>query len=419
VIGKSGANGELVETGESVRWVLRLASFSSQSDTVTKKSDEGMMPGLDDLPDRLRQVRRTIRDEYQMPHLKPWIIGFSGGKDSTLMLQLVAESILSIPPDCRRRPVYLLSNDTLVESPVYQATVSKTLDLIEEGVSAIGLPITVVRSHPEEDSTFWVNLLGRGYPAPNRTFRWCTDRMKIRPTTKFIRDRASEAGEVILLLGVRRAESIARAQRIDMYSSREQNERLNPHNDIRGCLIFRPIVDLTTDDVWHILLNVRPPWGGDHRELVTLYRNAQGGECPFIVSDDDTPSCGSSSARFGCWTCTVIEKDNSLSGLIDAGFEYLEPLSQFRDRMKTMSDSPEYRSKTRRNGQPGLGPLTIPARKLLLAELLCTQDRVGMQLITDHEVRLIEDWWGRDETTAVLREMEKLVQLTMAKADSK
>ena len=376
------------------------------------------MPGLDDLPDRLRQIRRAIRDEYLQSHLKPWIVGFSGGKDSTLMLQLVAEAILSVPPDCRTRPVYLLSNDTLVESPVYQAAVSKTLDRIEEGVSAIGLPITVIRTHPDEGATFWVNLLGKGYPSPNRNFRWCTDRMKIRPTAKFIRDQVCAAGEVILLLGVRRAESIARAQRIDSYTAKEQGDRLNQHNDIRGCLIFRPIVDLSNDDVWHILLNVRPPWGGDHRELVTLYRNAQGGECPFIVSDDDAPSCGSTSARFGCWTCTVVDKDNSLAGLIDSGFEYLEPLSQFRDRIKEISESPEFRSKIRRNGQPGLGPLTIPARRLLLEELLRTQETAGIPLISDHEVRLIQDWWGRDQSTAVLREMETLLQLYGPKVDS-
>ena len=184
-------------------------------------------------------------------------------------------------------------------------------------------------------------------------------------------------------------------------------------------MVFRPIVDLSNDDVWHILLNVRPPWGSDHRELVTLYRNAHGGECPFVLSDDDAPSCGSSSARFGCWTCTVVDKDNSLSALIDAGFEYLSPLSAFRDRIKAVSDNPDYRSKVRRNGQPGLGPLTLTARRMLLDELLETQRAVGLSLISDHEVRLIEDWWGRDQSTAVLREMEQLVQLTPSRAGDK
>lgn len=374
------------------------------------------MSDIAELPERLRAIRRDIRDEYLQPHAKPWILGFSGGKDSTLLLQLVTETLLAIAPDDRRRPVFVLSNDTLVESPVYQSAVLRTLDRVAEGTKALRLPIEVVKTHPEDDSSFWVNLLGRGYPAPNRNFRWCTDRMKIRPTTKFIREQASAAHEVILLLGVRRAESQSRAKRIDGYTEKSEG-RLNPHNDIRDCLIYRPIVNLSNEDVWHILMNVRAPWGGDHRELVTLYRNAKGGECPFVLGEDDAPSCGSNSARFGCWTCTVVEKDSSLAGLIDAGFEYLEPLAAFRDRIKSISESPEFRSKIRRNGQPGLGPLTIEARRMLLTELLELQRQTGMQLITDHEVRLIKDWWGRDESTAVVRDMERLVKLSVGGKD--
>ncbi len=375
------------------------------------------MSSIETLPERLRQIRRAIRDEYLESHEKPWIVGFSGGKDSTLLLQLVIESILTISPEHRNRRIFVLSNDTLVESPVYQSQVLKSLKVIEDGMVALGLPVEVVLTHPEEDSTFWVNLLGRGYPAPNRNFRWCTDRMKIRPTTLFIREKAAANGEVILLLGVRKAESIARAQRIDSYSVKEGEGRLNPHNDVKGCLIFRPIVNLSNDDVWHILLNVRAPWGGNHRELVTLYRNAKGGECPFVVSDEDAPSCGSASARFGCWTCTVVDKDNSIAGLIDAGFEYLEPLSRFRERIKDVSNTPEFRSKVRRNGQPGLGPLTMKARRMLLDELLALQAGTGLGLITDHEVRLIRDWWGRDATTAVMRDIELLSQIALPKPE--
>ena len=364
------------------------------------------------LPTRLRSLRRAIRDEYLKPHERPWILGFSGGKDSTLLLQVVTETLLAISPDDRRRPIYVLTNDTIVESPIYKSQVEKTLASVQEGVKTLDLPIQVVQTCPDQDWTFWVTLLGRGYPAPNRNFRWCTDRMKIKPTTRFIREKVAENGEVVLLLGVRKAESIARAQRIEGYEAKEQNGELSPHNDVKGCLIFRPIADLTNDDVWHVLLNVKAPWGGDHRELVTLYRNARGGECPFVVSESDSPSCGSTSARFGCWTCTVVEKDSSLNGLIDAGFAYLEPLSAFRERLKSVSDTPDYRSKVRRNGQPGLGPLTIEARKLLLDELLLVQKQTNLSLITEHEVRLIRDWWNRDETTAILREMEQLSQLT-------
>lgn len=374
------------------------------------------MPGLDDLPERLRSIRREVREEYLAPHDRPWVVGFSAGKDSTLLLQLTLEAILSVSPDLRRRPVHVLSNDTLVESPVYSAWVRETLTHVANGVDALGLPVKVAITHPDDDSTFWVNLLGRGYPAPNRSFRWCTDRMKIRPTTNFIKDQIDESGEVILLLGVRKAESSNRAGRIGEYTRKAGNTRLNPHNDIRGCLIFRPIVDLTDDDVWQVLMSSRPPWGGDHRQLWTLYRNGNGGECPFVVGSDDTPSCGTTSARFGCWTCTVVEKDNSLAGLIDAGFEHLEPLADFRERIKAVSADPEHRSKIRRTGKPGLGPLTLAARNMLLDELLAMQRGTNLPLITPHEVRLIKDQWRKDEADAVIREVDRIVHIRMGGA---
>jgi DNA sulfur modification protein DndC len=305
-----------------------------------------------------------------------------------------------------------LSNDTLVESPVYQAWVDAAVERVGEGVSALNLPVRVMKTHPDEDSTFWVNLLGRGYPAPNRTFRWCTDRMKIRPTTRFIHEQVDKAGEVIILLGVRKAESDARSGRINGYLRRADSKRLYPHDDLRGCFIFSPLVDLSDEDVWHILLNSRPPWGGDYRDLVTLYRNGTGGECPFVIGPQDAPSCGTTSARFGCWTCTVVEKDNSIAGLIDAGFEYLEPLAEFRERLKGVSADPDYRSKVRRNGQPGLGPLTFEARKMLLEELLAIQGATSLPLISPHEVRLIKDQWNRDESEIMVREMDQLVQIS-------
>ena len=129
--------------------------------------------------------------------------------------------------------------------------------------------------------------------------------MKILPTSRYIRNQASLAGEVILLLGVRRSESATRAGVVARY---DNGARLNPHNDLAGCFVFRPIVDLDTDEVWEFLAANAPPWGGSHRRLIQLYRDAGGGECPVITSRDDAPSCGTTSSRFGCWTCTVVEK---------------------------------------------------------------------------------------------------------------
>ena len=274
---------------------------------------------------RLRAAQADIRAEYLADHRDPWIIGYSGGKDSTLLAQLVFEMLLDLAPGDRTRPVHLLCNDTLVESPVLSAYVDKMLARLHAAAENLSLPITVVKTTPDPDQTFWVNLIGRGYPAPTRMFRWCTDRMKIAPTSNCIRTRITTSGGVVLLLGVRRSESANRAVTVN----RHQNlagTRLNPHDDMTGCMVFRPIIDLTNDDVWLLLLQRTPPWGGSHRDLVTLYRNAQGGECPLVIDKSQAPSCGTSSSRFGCRTCTVVEKDRSMEAMIDSGYEYMEPL---------------------------------------------------------------------------------------------
>jgi len=352
----------------------------------------------------VRTALAEIRAEYLDPtHSSPWIVGFSGGKDSTLVLQLVFEVLLQLAPEQRRRPIHVLSNDTLVESPILASFVDGLLDRIRQGAEAAQLPMTVVKTSPQADQTFWVNVIGRGYPTPNRMFRWCTDRMKIQPTSRYITQQVDSAGEVILLLGVRRSESATRAASVDRYTPKD-GSRLNPHNTLKGCRVFRPVVDFSTDEVWQVLLQRRPPWGGSHRELVTLYRNAQGGECPLVLDKDDAPSCGTNSSRFGCWTCTVVEKDRSMEGFVDNGFDHLEPLLFFRDWLVAIRNDPMRRHKARRGGIITLmkdgsavpGPFTLTARREILDRLLTTQEEVGVRLISEHEIAEIKRLWAKD-----------------------
>ena len=126
-----------------------------------------------------------------------------------------------------------------------------------------------------------------------------------------------------------------------------------------------------------------------------------------MVSKDDTPSCGTGSARFGCWTCTVVKKDNSIDSLIASGQDHLEPLAEFRKLIRLVSETPDCRSKTRRDGRDGLGPLTLDARKMLLEKLLTVQQATGMDLISPLEVRLVREQWTQDKTQAILREIDK------------
>lgn len=349
----------------------------------------------------IEAIRGDLLDEYRQPHGYPWIVGFSGGKDSTLVAHLVFEMLLELARADRRRPVHVVANDTLVESPLVIAHIARVQDEMRAAAEAWRLPVEVVTTRPDPDHTFWVNLIGRGYPTPNRTFRWCTDRMKIQPTSRYIKEQVAASGEVVLLLGVRRDESATRAGSVARY---DNGHRLNRHNDLPGCMVYRPIVDLSTDQVWEFLASVRPPWGGSHQALIQLYRDAGGGECPVVTQKSDVPSCGTTSSRFGCWTCTVVEKDRSLEGFVESGFTEFGPLLQFRDWLLTIRNDPEMRSARRRDGRYTIasngvfvpGPFTIRARMMILDRLLELQDRLGRTLVSDAELRRIHQIWAED-----------------------
>lgn len=365
-----------------------------------------LLPDVSLLERKIADIQADLLDEYASEHTYPWIVGFSGGKDSTVVAQFVFEMLLSLPPKRRMRPVHIVANDTLVEAPLVAQHLDKMLVKIKAAAETLRLPVTVMKTTPKTDQTFWVNLIGRGYPSPSRTFRWCTDRMKIQPTSHYIRTQAAANGQVILLLGVRREESSTRAVSVNRYSN---GERLNSHNDLAGCLVYRPIVELTTDEVWQILLQRRPPWGGTHRDIVTLYRNGQGGECPLVLDKNDAPSCGTSSSRFGCWTCTVVVKDRSMEGFIEAGHEHLEPLMELRDWLAQIRSDPSRRTAHRRTGKithladgsliPG--PFTLAARREILEVLLDTQIKVGEPLITEGEIAVIKDIWAQDAARGI------------------
>ena len=356
------------------------------------------------IAERWADIVQHVKDEYlSSTQAYPWIVGFSGGKDSTVVAHAVFEALLAIPPSLRTRPVHIVSNDTMVESPLVMAHLDDVSALIGKAVASLGLPLTVARTKPDIDKTFWVLLIGRGYPSPNSQMRWCTDRLKIQPTSTYIKDNISQHGAAIVVLGVRRTESIRRMMTVDKYEN-DRGTNLNEHSSIPGAYIFRPIVDLTTDDVWEILGSFSAPWGGTHQKLFQLYRDAEGGECPVVLSKDEAPGCGTKNSRFGCWTCTVVEKDKSLQGFIDSGQHAYKPLVAFRDWLVDIRNDPTRRSAIRRNGRLTFdvtgkhipGPFTIQARQEILERLLAVQAEFGAQLITEDELDLIHKTWATD-----------------------
>jgi DNA sulfur modification protein DndC len=352
----------------------------------------------------LKYIQGEIIDQYlNDDNPRPWIIGFSGGKDSTMLLQLVWQSILKIDPILRSRNIYVVCNDTLVENPKIAQFINITLQNIQKAAASQNLPITVHQTTPRLEDTFWVNLLGKGYPAPNNTFRWCTDRLKINPTTEFIKNKISEVGEAIILLGTRSDESANRAKSIANSKIHIESERLRRHV-LPNAFVFSPISEVLTDELWTYLLQVNPPWGGTHRELITLYRNATGGDCPLVI-DTTTPSCGQS--RFGCWVCSVVKRDKSMEALIDNGEEWMEPLVEFRDMLVDFRNDRSWRQTWRRNSsvedadEETWGPYLPEKRAYMLQVLLKAQKEVQQEdpnliLINYQELVAVQVTWHRD-----------------------
>lgn len=347
-------------------------------------------------------LQSEIQDQYMADdNNRPWIIGFSGGKDSTMLLQLVWKAIEKLPEQLRTRQVYVVCNDTMVENPRVVKFIGDTLHKIEAAAAPQSMPILVQRTTPRLEDTFWTNLLGKGYPAPSSTFRWCTERLKINPTTQFIRTKVSDSGEVIILLGTRSAESSRRSR--SMAKHAVHGQRLRKHI-LPNAFVFAPIKDVETNDLWQYLAQVSPPWGGTHKELITLYRNASTeADCPLVI-DTETPSCGKS--RFGCWVCTVVVKDKSMDGLISNGETWMEPLSELRDFLIEAREEPEkYRQRQLRNKatrENYWGPYTPKTRAEILRRLLQAQKDINetyddtMVFVTHQELVAIQVIWYRD-----------------------
>lgn len=352
----------------------------------------------------------------------PWIIGYSGGKDSTATLQLIWMALTGLPPERRTKAVHIISTDTLVENPVVAAWVTRSLDAMGAAAVTQEMPIKPHRLTPRLEDSFWVNLIGRGYPAPRHKFRWCTERLKIKPSNRFILNVVKASGEAILVLGSRKAESIRRSANMTKHERGRVRDRLSPNASLPGTLVYTPIEDWTNDDVWMFLTQCGNPWGYNNADLLGMYAGASAdGECPLVV-DTSTPSCGDS--RFGCWVCTLVEKDKSMSAMIqnDAEKEWMLPLLKLRNKLdfRNMDEGDEESSDrnlrdfrrmsgaihTMKNGRVIPGPYLQSAREDWLRELLSAQiwirrhgpkDVRSIELITLEELQEIRRIWVVDK----------------------
>lgn len=295
------------------------------------------------------EAKEHIKKAYKEDN-RPWVVGYSGGKDSTVVVQLVFEALSEMPKDELHKKVYVISSDTLVETPLIINSINTTLRRIQDAALNSDLPFETHKVKPIIKHSFWVNIIGKGYPTPNQQFRWCTDRLKIDPANQFIMDKVSSFGEVIMVLGVREDESATRANVIRSHTV--EGKTFMRHSTLANAYVYAPIRSFNVDDVWNYLLNHPSPWGDDNHELHRLYQDSSSGECPLVVDKtvkESAGSCGNS--RFGCWVCTVVNEDKALSGFIQSGHDWMKPLLDYRNWLAEIRDDRTKRMKYRKHGQ--------------------------------------------------------------------
>lgn len=342
----------------------------------------------------------------------PWICGYSGGKDSTAVVQLVWEALLGLSEEQRQKTVHVISTDTLVESPVVALWANTSLEKMREKAKVDKLPIIPHRLIPATTNSYWVNLIGRGYPYPRQNFRWCTDRMKIEPSNTFIKKILDAESEAILVLGSRKAESTTRRAVMEGYEKKRYREHLSPNGSFPNSYILTPIENWTNDNVWQFLMQNQNPWGHSNKDLMAMYSGASSdGECPLVI-DTATPSCGNS--RFGCWVCTLVTEDKSMAAMIqnDEDKAWMLPLLDFRNDIAALSDNDLDRKRrdfrrmsgklTWHNGRLVHGPYKKEVREEFLRKLLKVEKIVhengpeeikDIPLITMDELRFIRKIW--------------------------
>lgn len=317
----------------------------------------------DRLDSMIRLSQQAVQSMRQRGYSR-WVVMYSGGKDSTTALILCIEALKErgILPEA-------LYCDTELEIPTLQQFAMSFLRFVsEQGLAKA----TVLKPAPED--SFWVQVIGRGYPPPHQNFRWCTHRLKVKPVEKYLSALSpSEREKTLVVTGVRFGESDLRDARLRLSCSRggecghgiwyEQSKSL-------GVGYFSPIVIWRECEVWDFLSLVAPAWGYPSRGLLSVYKGRE--------------------TRFGCWSCSVVSQDRTMQRIVQEESQW-KPLLEFRNWLVVFARSPENRVR-KPNGQ--LGRLTLSARKTILMRLREVEQQIRQPILSEIGYNLIIQLWA-------------------------
>lgn len=346
----------------------------------------------------IEETKQLLKEQY-LADDRPWVVTFSGGKDSSTVLHLTVEVIQELKKENKdTKTVYIVSSDTRVEMPVIDKYFHKKIKELKKFINEQQLNMQVAVVSPESKDSYWPLLLGKGYPSPNQSFRWCTDRLKIKPATKFLTSLSTNNKSILMLLGVRSDESQTRAKSIE---KRDRNHRgLVKHDNVPNTFVLSPVKHWTNPEVWSFLSKYKAPWGS-HNDMMKLYDKGSGEADCNIALNPESPSCGKT--RFGCWVCTVVSKDKSMENMLkNEEDQWMKPLHDFRNDLEKYREvNSGKRQSIRRNGQKGFGPFTMATRQELFEKLLKIEKDLlnnleGRYLISDEDIIQIQKEWLHD-----------------------
>ena len=301
------------------------------------------------LSDLIEGSLATLADLAREHHKAVWEVGFSGGKDSTLLLHLLVEFLedrVGKPGARLPKAIYVVYEDTLLELPPIRRYAHKVLaDLAAYSRELLGGLVKTVIVRPSEGEDFFSMMIDRGYPAPHYRFRWCVRVLKVKPMRSFLSE-LSARGKVVMLTGIRADESYFRSRVVRRRASRRG----------RWLLKVAPLLAWREEQVFAFLRQAKQPWNShDYSLLLRIYGQLGREE-------------GGRGVRYGCWACTVVRREKALYRLEEAGLcPRAHVLAEAKEALRSISRQDGLRIK--RQGKWRLGRLNEKGR-LAVASVL-------------------------------------------------
>lgn len=368
------------------------------------------------IEEKEQQALQMLKHYYINDH-RPFCVAYSGGKDSSVLVYLTVKMLKNLIEEKIElyKDVLIINSNTLAELPPVLKHLEDSLQKIQHYSNEYNLKVKVQEVKPEEKNTLNVQLLGVGMPPPSNQLRWCTDKLKVFPIDKKIKENFP-TGEFISVIGTRRDESFSREARIIKKTVKDTDLKLNDRYKLASNLM--PIEFWSTKDVWEYLfkqsndlLNVDFLW--------KIYSDASGKdtkECTFVGAggkhiEEGKIGCGVS--RFGCWQCYMVrDQDKSLDGLMQSGYENIDLYKEYRDWFWNLTQqgwektrdvySHRHQGRDLYNKGDETNPkygmtmpkgLTLKIRKEAFSKLLDLQSKLNETIITEKDILLIQERW--------------------------